>query len=1158
MALDIYSLISNNIGEITLEGVTSGVEAMIVANALEKNKDSKNKNICLYVATDAQAAEKFASSLSFFAPQIEALRFPAWDCLPYDRVGPSPEIAAQRVATLSKLANYQENTPLVVIATASSISSLTIPKDRLLLAGFETRPGRDLDMEQLNKYLLNNGYQRTDTVREKGEYAIRGGVVDLFAPQMDLPVRLDMFGDTLESIRTFNPETQRSVSQLKELALVPVSEVLLDDKGVSLFRGRYLELFGSAQGDALYESISQKIKRNGMEHWLPLFHEHLESIFDYIPPNSMVFLENGVSTAIIEKYNLTEDYYTTRLMPAPKGSQPYKAIKPKTLYLNIDDVEEKLSKFNTIKLSPFVSGEEGAKLNIHSKPSRNFAPERLDTSINVWTSLREHIEALKKQKKKVIIAAWTEGSAERLGHVLQEHGMTKLYPLPNFAALNLMLQGSIGIANLPLENGFEIDNLVIISEQDILGERLGRARKRRKNTNFLMEATSLSTGDLIVHTDHGIGRYEGLKTLEFMGAPHDFLELIYHGGDKLFLPVENIELVSRYGNDDAVAQLDKLGGAAWQNRKAKAKKKLLEMAEGLIKIAAARSAQETEEITPPSGLFDEFCAKFPYDETDDQLNAIEDVLHDLGQGKPMDRLICGDVGFGKTEVALRAAFVVALSGRQVAIVCPTTLLARQHFKTFSERFNGWPVKVRQLSRLVSSKEASETRKGLKEGIVDIVIGTHAIISKQTGFNDLGLVIVDEEQHFGVKHKERLKEMRNDTHFLTLTATPIPRTLQMSLSGIREMSIIATPPVDRLAVRTYVTPWDAITIREAILREKYRGGQSYLVAPRIEHLEKVQEFLNDNLPEIRYKTVHGQMPAGEIEPIINAFYDGDFDLLLSTTIVESGLDVPRANTLVVWRADMLGLAAAYQLRGRVGRSKARAYAYLTIPNDFPITPQAEKRLKILQSLDSLGAGFMLASHDLDMRGGGNLLGDEQSGQIKEVGVELYQQMLEEAVAELKAGDLQISNKSWSPSISIGIAVLIPEDYVPDLNLRLSLYRKLAELETDDDRDGFAAEMSDRFGQLPLEVNQLIEVQGLKALCRKASVEKLAITPNGAVLTFKEEIAPDPMKLVMLVQSQPAMFRLRPDGKLLINAVWKDDNAKLKGAKNALLAIIKACE
>ncbi|HEX8569440.1 MAG TPA: TRCF domain-containing protein, partial [Caulobacteraceae bacterium] len=563
------------------------------------------------------------------------------------------------------------------------------------------------------------------------------------------------------------------------------------------------------------------------------------------------------------------------------------------------------------------------------------------------------------------------------------------------------------------------------------------------------------------------------------------------------------------------------------------------------KIAAQRALRTTDAVEPPHGAFDEFCARFPYEETDDQLNAVSDVLEDLDSGRPMDRLICGDVGFGKTEVALRAAFVVAMSGKQVAVVAPTTLLARQHFKTFSERFKGWPVKVVHLSRMVTAKEAAEGRKQLAAGEAEVVVGTHAILSEQVKFKDLGLVIVDEEQRFGVKHKERLKELRTDVHMLTLTATPIPRTLQMALSGIREMSIIATPPVDRLTVRTYVTPNDPMTLREALLREKYRGGQAYFVAPRVKDLPDLEKFLRDQVPEVKFVTGHGQMSPTALEEVMSAFYDGQYDVLLSTTIVESGLDIPSANTLIVHRADMFGLAQLYQIRGRVGRAKTRAYAYLTTAPEKQLTEGAEKRLRVLQSLDSLGAGFQLASHDLDIRGGGNLLGDEQSGHIKEIGVELYQQMLEDAVAELKVGGEKelIDARGWSPQINAGVAVLIPDEYVPDLNVRLSLYRRLSDAEKPEDREILAAEMIDRFGPLPSEAAQLLRIVAIKGLCRQAGVSRLDIGPRGAVATFLNDSFANPMGLVGLVQRHQPAWRLRPDNKLVVKGEWPDADNRL---------------
>jgi len=1142
-------------GRLRVCGAPDGLDARLLGRAA-----NARGGVTLYVARDDAQAAAFARTISFFEPGLAIMRLPAWDCLPYDRLGPAPEIAAQRLAALTLLARRGANDPaLLVVTTGAALAQRVPPKEALASASFSAKPGNDLDQAKLMAYLSANGYNRSATVREPGDFAIRGGVIDLFPPGSEEPVRLDLFGDTLESIRSFDAETQRSTKQLKAVSLSPVSEVLLDDASAARFRVQYLSTFGPAQGDPLYEAVVTKSRRQGMEHWLPFYYERLDTLFDYVGKTALIALDHLAMDAVADRAATAKDYFEARrTTPPQKGSPPYRAIEPDLLYLPAAEVDAAFSGRDVRFISPFV-GEAGEipALDAGARAGRLFAAERATEGVNVYDVAVKHMKSLAASGRRPVIAAWSDGSAERLGHVLEEHGLKNLFSLPNAGALDLAPQGAIGLAVLPLERGFEADDIVILSEQDILGERLGRARKRRKGANVILEAASLSTGDLVVHIDHGIGRYDGLKTLDVQGAPHDCLELVYAGGDKLFLPVENVELVTRYGAEDAAATLDKLGGASWQGRKAKAKKRLKDMAEGLIAIAASRMAKVAEEINPPQGVWDEFCAAFPYDETEDQLAAIEDVLGDMAAGRPMDRLICGDVGFGKTEVALRAAFVAAMSGRQVAIICPTTLLCRQHFKSFTERFRGWPLRVAQLSRLVTSKDQAAVKKGLADGTIDVVVGTHALLGKDLPFRDLGLVVVDEEQHFGVKHKERLKELRSDTHMLTLSATPIPRTLQMALAGIRELSIIATPPVDRLAVRTYVTPWDPVTLREALLREKYRGGQAFVVAPRISDIADLEKFLRDVVPEVSFVTGHGQMPPTQLEDVMTAFYDGAYDVLVSTTIVESGLDIPRANTLVIWRSDMFGLAQLYQLRGRVGRAKTRAYAYLTTPAEKPMTISAEKRLKVLQSLDSLGAGFMLASHDLDMRGGGNLLGEEQSGHIREVGVELYQQMLEEAVASFRdEPDPSAKDRSWSPSINIGVAVLIPEDYVPDLNVRLQLYRRLADLEAEAERESFAAEMIDRFGPLPPEAAQLVEVAGIKAMCRLAGVAKLDAGPKGAVLTFKHEVAPDPVRLVALMQKQPALFKLRPDGKMVVMGDWSTPELRLKGAKRALNTVVGA--
>jgi transcription-repair coupling factor (superfamily II helicase) len=1120
-------------------------------------RHSGGGELSVFVARDTPRASAFIEALAFFAREIEVIRLPGWDCLPYDRIGPSPAMAAQRTAALSRLIRGAHGkAPRLLVTTVPGLLQRAPPRAALEAASYQTRPGRSVSIADLERYFAANGYARASTVSERGEFAIRGGVIDVFAPGADEPVRLDLFGDTLESIRAFDPETQRSTRQLTEVELLPVSEVLLDAEAISRFRKGYVAEFGAPGDDALYASVSAGQRRAGLEHWLPLYYERLDTVFDYIGEAGLIAFDHLAPEALHERLALIQDAYEARTETA-KSRAAYKALPPEALYLTAEEWAERVAGHPNRWFTPFQREEGEGTLDLGARIGRNFVAERAQDSVHLFEAAGRHADELIKAGKRVLFASWSEGSSERLGAMLADHGLKAVRYAPYWDAARAADPKTPQRVVLPLESGFETDALAVISETDILGDRLARPRRRRRAQNFLAEATALTPGDLVVHIEHGIGRYAGLTTLEVQGAPHDCLELHYAADAKLYLPVENIDLLTRYGAEADGVQLDRLGGAAWQARKARAKERLREMAEGLIQIAAARLTKVTPELDPPAGLFDEFCARFPYEETEDQLNAVADVLGDLAAGRPMDRLICGDVGFGKTEVALRAAFVAAMSGKQVAVVCPTTLLSRQHFKTFSERFHGWPVKVRQLSRMVSAKDIADTRDALAKGEVEIVVGTHAILAEQVKFKTLGLVVVDEEQHFGVKHKEKLKALRADVHVLTLSATPIPRTLQMALSGIREMSIIATPPVDRLAVRTYVTPFDPVVVREALLREKYRGGQAYFVAPRISDIPELEKLLREQVPEVKLAVGHGQMSPTQLEGVMSAFYDGQFDVLLSTSIVESGLDVPTANTLIVHRADMFGLAQLYQLRGRVGRSKARAYAYLTTPFEKPITLSAEKRLKVMSALDSLGAGFQLASHDLDIRGGGNLLGDEQSGHIREVGVELYQQMLEDAVAELKdGGDREIADaRGWSPQINTGVAVLIPEAYVPDLNVRLALYRRLSEAERPEDREALAAELIDRFGPLPAEADQLLKVVAIKGLCRQANVAKIDVGPKGAVVAFRDDRFENPAGLVGYIQKNAAFWKLRPDQKIVVRGEWETPEQRLQAAERVLVDLAK---
>ncbi|MDO8295390.1 MAG: transcription-repair coupling factor [Caulobacter sp.] len=1137
-------------GRLDLTGAPEGFDALVMADIARARG-----GLTVFVARDGGRASAFIDAMRFFAPELPVLQFPSWDCLPYDRTGPSAGVAAQRMATLSALARGEASAKAsLLVVSAPAILQRVPSRTDLERAGYSARPGQDVAIADLERYFAVNGYSRASTVSERGEFAIRGGVIDVFPPGGEEPVRLDLFGDTLESIRAFDPETQRSTKQLKAIDLLPVSEVLLDADAIARFRKGYVARFGAPGEDALYDTVSEGGRRAGMEHWLPLYYERLETLFDYLPAGALIGLDHLVGEAEAERLAMVADAYDARAGADRRSA--YRPLEPQALYLTADELASRVADRPNRWFTPFQSDAPGA-IDMGAKLGRTFAAERAQDSVNLFQATADHATRQSADGKRVLFASWTEGSSERLGTMLADHGLKRVPFAPYWQAAKAADPKTPQRVVLPLESGFETDNLAVISETDILGDRLARPRKKRRAANFLAEASALTQGDLVVHIDHGIGRYAGLKTLDVQGAPHDCLELHYAGEAKLYLPVENIDLLTRYGADGENIQLDKLGGAGWQSRKAKAKQRLREMAEGLIQIAAARQLKSVEETDPPSGLFDEFCARFPYEETDDQLNAIGDVLSDLASGRPMDRLICGDVGFGKTEVALRAAFVMAMSGKQVALVCPTTLLARQHFKTFSERLQGWPMRVSRLSRLVPAKEANETREGLAAGEIEIVVGTHAVLSKQVSFKDLGLVIVDEEQHFGVKHKEKLKELRADVHMLTLTATPIPRTLQMALSGIREMSIIATPPVDRLAVRTYITPWDPVTLREALLREKYRGGQAYFVVPRIKDLTDIERFLREQVPEVKFVVGHGQMSPTQLEEVMSAFYDGQYDVLLSTTIVESGLDIPTANTLIIHRADMFGLAQLYQLRGRVGRAKARAYAYMTTPAEKQLTLSAEKRLKVLQSLDSLGAGFQLASHDLDIRGGGNLLGDEQSGHIKEIGVELYQQMLEDAVAELrqKQGAEALADRGWSPLINTGAAVMIPEAYVPDLNVRLALYRRLSEAEQSQDREALAAELIDRFGPIPPEASSLLKVVAIKGLCREANVAKIDVGPKGAVASFRDDHFANPMGLVKFIQANQIVWKLRPDQKIVIKGEWETPAQRLDAAERILTTLAK---
>jgi transcription-repair coupling factor (superfamily II helicase) len=1128
---------------ITLAGAPSGFLPWLAADLARAAKGR-----AVFIAPDEAAMRAIVDAAHYFAPELETLSFPAWDCLPYDRSSPSLRASSERLAALHALQRKSDK-PQLLVTTVNAATQRTLTPFRIRQLVARLAPGERIDRDKLAVLLNANGYVRVESVQDAGEYAVRGGLVDLFPSGEDEALRLDFFGDEIETVRRFDPATQRTTGTVEGFTLLPASEALLDEESIKRFRSRYRELFGAtATGDPLYQAVSEGRRLAGLDHWLPLFEERLATLFDHLSDDDMVVRDAGDAGAAEARFEAIADYYENRKRAQSSDPGSYRPLEPKALYVTRDEWQALIAERPLHLATPFHEPESGTVVDFEVDGPRDFAPERAQNA-NVYEAVVEHVTALRRAGKKVVLASYTGGARERLKGLLADHGLTKTVEADGWQeALGAAAKNQVALTVVQLDHGFTTKDVALLTEQDMLGDRLVRRRKRKKSADaFLSELATLSPGDLVVHADHGIGRYEGLTQIPVGTSPHDCVALEYAGGDKLYVPVENIDVLSRYGSGEEGVSLDKLGGEAWQRRKARMKERIREIANELIKTAAERALRPGVVAEPDTG-YAAFVDRFPYEETEDQDRAIQDVIEDLGAGRPMDRLVCGDVGFGKTEVALRAAFVAAMAGYQVALVCPTTLLARQHYNSFNERFQGFPLEIGRLSRLVPAAEAKLTKERLAEGQTDIVIGTHALLAKGVEFKKLGLVIVDEEQRFGVTHKERLKAMRADVHVLTLTATPIPRTLQMAMSGLRELSVIQTPPVDRLAVRTYVMPWDPVVLREALLREHYRGGQSYFVVPRIADLPDIEEFLRNEVPEVRYVVAHGQMSATEVEERMSAFYDRKYEVLLSTTIIESGIDIPTANTLIIHRADRFGLAQLYQLRGRVGRAKTRAYAYFTTPETRTVTESADKRLQVLANLDSLGAGFQLASHDLDIRGAGNLLGDEQSGHIKEVGFELYQSMLEDAIVAAKAGDVGLADRQdeFSPQITVDAPIMIPDDYVPDLDLRMGLYRRMNELENGQEIEEFAAELIDRFGKLPEATDNLLKIIETKNNCRKARIVKLDVGPKGALVHFHNDEFPDLNGLIAYVQRLKGTAKLRPDSKLVISRNWPDPQSRMNGA------------
>ncbi len=1143
-------------GSYTFSSVADGYEAFL----LKEFARGLRQDI-LYIASDGVSLERTADILSHIAPDVTILKFPAWDTVPYDRVSPNIGIVAARISALAELSeNPESKNPRVIIASIGAVLQKLPPKKIFLNAVREIKTGGQLNFNNFLHYAAVNGYNRVEQVYEPGEYAVRGDIIDIFPVGTKEPLRIDLFDDEIEKIRTFDVMSQRTTGELQSYCFQVMSEVVIDQNSIKSFREKYREAFGGGcQSDELYEAVSAGHKYMGMENWLPFFYEDsLPDIFSYLPTAKIIVGKN-VFDAAQAKTESIADYYQARLealsIKSVTEADVYRPVKPELLYLSGDRFRQILNRREAVFLSGLSTPESPDVINIGVLPGRDFSHAKNINASEVYEELKNYLAENKKLRR--VVCCYSEGSRERLFSLMSEHGIGDISFADDWDETeDKTRRKKIVMTVLNLNHGFRSvgrdgDGWCLISEQDILGERQNRRTAKKTSKDFIADIGSLNVGELVVHIEHGIGRFLGLENIMAGGAPHDCLKILYANDAKLFVPVENIEVLSRYGADDENIQLDTLGGAAWQAKKARVKEKIREIAGRLIKIAAERQLKKAENFVPPEGLYDEFCSKFPYEETDDQLRAIADVLADLNAGIPMDRLVCGDVGFGKTEVALRAAFCVAADGAQVALIVPTTLLARQHYYNFQKRLEGFPVNVKMLSRFVTPKESRKIKEGLADGSVDIVIGTHALLAKDISFSNLGLLIVDEEQRFGVAHKEKLKALKSEVHVLTLTATPIPRTLQLSLTGVKQLSVIATPPVDRLAARTFVMPFDKVMIKEAIYREKFRNGQTFFVCPRVSDIFGVEKELRELVPDVKILVAHGQMPVGRLEDVMNEFADGKADLLLSTTIIESGIDMPTVNTMIVYRADMFGLAQLYQLRGRIGRAKVRGYCYFTVPRQKKLNPVAERRLSILQALDTLGAGFSLASHDMDIRGSGNILGEEQSGHIKDVGIALYHHMLEEEIMRIKSGEEKMSDApeihEWSPQITTGIPIMIPETYVRDLGVRLGLYKRIGEIRDKDGILDMREELIDRFGQIPQEVENLLKTVEIKQLCFAANIEKIDAGAKGVLITFHNNVFKNPDALINFVAGQGGAIKIRPDQKLFLERNLESYAARIEVIK-----------
>jgi transcription-repair coupling factor (superfamily II helicase) len=1075
----------------------------------ELKKQSHKKNDTLILLPSEGDVLSLKKHLEFLVGK-EVLYFPSLDSLPYDRVSPSQRVMSERAYVLSSLL-YGTQGRIVISNVINTLQKLP-HIDSLKNSYLALNVGDSIILDDILKFLVKNGYNSSPVAVDSGEFSKRGDILDVVI-HTGRAYRINFVWDKIESIKEFDPHTQISSNKVLKLELNLSSELILDENKINFYKANFLRNFGVQISDSQYfEKPLLASKIAGIESFAGSFYETYSNLTEYL--HSPDIFEFPLTENAIQEYeDEYNDYYASRLSSNKNAGSFYPAFSPNLLKFEVEKYKEICK--NSWNISLGYEDEFKSTPNFYQDASLKHSNK---TAIELMIDF-----ASENKSKKIIICYSAFSSLEKIKSLFAMSGV-KISKIEKLSDAKLY---DINVANFEISKGYSSNDYIFISEKEIIGNKIhfNKTSQSRLKSIF-KELENFAVGDLVAHVDHGVGKFEGLEQIDFYGSKHDCLLLVYAKGDKLYIPASNIHLIKKYGDNNA--ELDSLGSVSWQKRKSKLKERIGELALKLINIAAKRKLAHATPIIPDEDLYKAFCDKFPYPETEDQLRAIEDIYNDLTDNKPMDRLICGDVGFGKTEIAMRASFLIAtdkMQDRQVVIIVPTTILARQHYENFIERFAGFGLKIRHISRFVSGKDITKYKSEIESGEADIIIGTHALFSETIKFKNLGLLIVDEEQHFGVEQKEKLKQLQDEVHTLTLTATPIPRTLQMSLIGIRDLSLIATAPIDRLAVRTSVIQFDDVVIREALLREKFRGGKSFFVSQKIQDLKDIQDRLEALVPELKIKMAHGQMKPSTIDNIMTEFYEGKFDILLSTAIVESGLDIPSANTMIIYKAENMGLSQLYQLRGRVGRGKQRGYTYLVTDSRKMPTESAVKRLEILQGIDSLGAGFTIASHDMDNRGFGNLVGDEQSGHIKEVGIELYQDMLEEEVSKLQNKEIKTHDL---PEINLKLEIYLPHDYIADAQTRLAIYRKAGEIFTFPETLEFEDELIDRFGKLPTQAKNFIELLKLRIKCKEIGIKQIDMASSGFNLKFNQDANQD--KIFAFISKNKDRTKIKPDNKL----------------------------